>query len=210
MGSGGIDGTAHKQIAQTSEARKMGGEWSSIGILQHWEILVLNDASHQRIIPPKEYRETIISNLHTTGRKTDTLIKTMKKFYYWPRMREQIHQHISACRTCLVLMPSKSRTQALGLDVDIANLQPMDWLVTDLSESPAVPGGKKKDWIVVGDRYSGFCWAQELNSTKTDSIIDALNSFNRTYAGPPYHISSDGGPQYGSMNATIGAWAQQA
>ena len=35
------DGTAHKLIPHTSEARKMGGEWSSIEILQHWEILVL-------------------------------------------------------------------------------------------------------------------------------------------------------------------------
>ena len=86
----------------------------------------------------------------------------------------------------------------------------MDWIVTDLFESQAVPGGKKKQWIVIGDRYSGFCWAQELSSTKTNSIIDALNSFNRTYAGPPYRISSDGGPQYGPMNAKIGAWAAQA
>merc|ERR1712030_20097 len=203
------DGTAHKQIAPTSEARKMGGEWSSISILQHWEILVLNDANHQRIIPPREYRETIISSLHnSTGRKADTLITTMKKFYFWPRMREDIHQHIAACRTCLVLMPGKTRSQALGLDVDIADLQPMDWLVTDLFSSPAVSGGKKKDWIVIGDRHSGFCWAQELSSTKTNNIIDALNTFNREYSGPPYRISSDGGPQYSAINAKISDWAK--
>ena len=50
------DGTAHKLTTHTSEARKMGGEWSNIEILKNWEILVLKDAGQQRIIPPKKYR----------------------------------------------------------------------------------------------------------------------------------------------------------
>ena len=64
----------------------MGGEWPHIEILQHWEILVLKDAGQQRIIPPKKYRETIIATLHKTGRKSDTLVETIKRFYYWPAM----------------------------------------------------------------------------------------------------------------------------
>ena len=63
-------------------------------------------------------------------------------------------------------MPAKTRARALGLDVNISDLGPMDWIVTDLFESPAVPGGKKRDWIAIADRYSGFCWAEELNCTK--------------------------------------------
>ena len=86
----------------------------------------------------------------------------------------------------------------------------MDWIVTDLFESQAVPGGKKKNWIIIGDRASGYCWAQELLSTKTDSIIQALNTFNRTYSGPPYRITSDGGPQFAALNKKIATWASEA
>ena len=41
-------------------------------------------------------------------------------------------------------MPRKTLSKALGLDVNISDLEPMDWIVTDLFESQAVPGGKKK------------------------------------------------------------------
>ena len=46
------DGTAYKLIPHSSEAHRMGGEWPHIEILKDWEILVLKDAKHQRIIPP--------------------------------------------------------------------------------------------------------------------------------------------------------------
>ena len=82
--------------------------------------------------------------------------------------------------------------------------------MTDLFESQAVPGGKKRDWIVIADRSSGFCWAQELTSTKTDNIIQALNTFNKTYSGPPYHITSESGPQFAILNKKIETWAQDA
>ena len=77
-------GTAQKNIPQNSEASKMGGEWPHISILQHWEILILKDSSQERIIPPKSYRETIIATLHSTGRKSATLMETIKRHYYWP------------------------------------------------------------------------------------------------------------------------------
>ena len=137
----------------------MGVDWCHIGILQHWEILVLKDAHQERIIPLAQYRDTIISTLHSTGRKSATLMETIKKHYYWPKMRQQITEHVAQCKSCLILMPSKTRTQALGLDVKLSDLEPMDWLVTDLFESQAVSGGKNKNWIAIADRASGFCWA---------------------------------------------------
>ena len=72
-------GTPHKNIPDNSEARRMGGEWSHISIMKNREILIRQDFKQDRIIPPYSYCKTIVETLHTMGRKTATLLETIKR-----------------------------------------------------------------------------------------------------------------------------------
>ena len=81
----------------------------------------------------------------------------------------------------------------------------MDWLCTDIC-GKKFPTGKKFYYLCIADRASGFVRAYKLPGTKTKHIIDRLQDFVEVYYGPPYIITSDGGPQFSAANQAIGTW----
>ena len=91
-------------------------------------------------------------------------------------------------------MPSKSQARASGLNIPLQGLNPMDWLSTDLAEKK-LSNGKKVHFLIIVDSASGFIRAYQLKDTKTRHVISALQDFIDTYVGPPYWLTSDGGPQ---------------
>ena len=92
-------------------------------------------------------------------------------------------------------MPSKSQARSSGLNIPLENLQPMDWVSTDLAQK-TLSNGKKVNFLIIVDRASGFLRVYQLRGTKTRYVIDALQDYNDTYCGPPYWLMSDGGPQF--------------
>merc|ERR1712041_29938 len=117
--------------------------------------------------------------------------------------------HIDSCKLFAMLMPSKSQARSAGLSISMKNLRPMDWLSTDLAQK-TLPNGKKINFLIIVDRASGFLRVYELKGTKTRHVIEALQDFNDCYAGPPYWLTSDGGPQFSGANAAIQKWAEEA
>ena len=85
----------------------------------------------------------------------------------------------------------------------------MDWLSTDLAQK-TLSNGKKVNFLIIVDRASGFIRVYQLRGTKTRNVIEALQEFNDTYVGPPYWLTSDGGPQFAGANAAIKKWAEEA
>ena len=99
-------------------------------------------------------------------------------------------------------MLSKSPARSSGLNIPIESLQPMDWVSTDLAQK-ILSNGKKVNFLVIVDRASSFVRVYQLGGTKTRNVINTLQDFNNTYCGPPYWLTSDGGPQFAGANATI-------
>ena len=64
--------------------------------------------------------------------------------------------------------------------------------------------------MIIVDRSFGFIRVYQLKGTKTHNVIEALQDFNDTYVGPPYWLTSDGGPQFAGANAAIQKWAEEA
>ena len=85
----------------------------------------------------------------------------------------------------------------------------MDWVSTDLAQK-VLSNGRKVNFLIIVDRASGFLRVYQLRGTKTRNVIDALQDYNDTYCGPPYWLSSDGGPQFAGANAAIKKWAEEA
>ena len=72
----------------------------------------------------------------------------------------------------------------------------------DLAQK-TLSNGRKVNFLIIVDRASGFIRVYQLRGTKTRNVIEALQDFNDTYVGPPYWLTSDGGPQFAGTNAAI-------
>merc|ERR1712082_475191 len=86
---------------------------------------------------------------------------------------------------------------------------PMDWLSTDICQKN-LSNGKKANFLIIVDRASGFIRAYHLKGTKTRHVIEAIQDYINVYVGPPYWLTSDGGPQFAAANAAIKKWAKKA
>ena len=85
----------------------------------------------------------------------------------------------------------------------------MNWLSTDLAVK-TLPNGKKVNFLLIVYMASRFIKVYQLRGTKTCNVIEALQEFNDMYVGPPYWLTSDGGPQFAGANAAIKKWAEEA
>ena len=102
-------GGSIKDLPSESEGARMGGEWSRLDVMDDADIVQLSEKHGvTKIYPPKEYRSHIIDSLHSGGRKSDSMLLRALLHYYWPGMRQAIRDHVSNCRSCFTLQPSKA------------------------------------------------------------------------------------------------------
>ena len=80
---------------------------------------------------------------------------------------------------------SKPQAHASGLKILMENLNPMDWLSTDLAQK-VLSNGKKIIFLVIVDRASGFLKVYQLRGTRLKQVILCLQEFVEAYCGPPY------------------------
>ena len=174
------------------------------------EVTILHENSKvSKIFPPKSYRPKILEELHRSDRKLEVVLYRARLHYTWPGIRQDIHKHVEACVKCFELQPSKAEARASGLAILLVNLQPMHCISTDLAET-VLTNGMKFHFLVIVDRASGFLKVYQLRGTKTRHIVECLLNFNEIYCGPPYWITSDGGPQFSAANQAIKAWCEEA
>ena len=68
-------GGSNRSLPHDSEARRIGGEWGKLEIMDQSDIIVLQEKQGvTKIYPPKEYRSHIIDSLHSGGRKSDSML----------------------------------------------------------------------------------------------------------------------------------------
>ena len=115
---------------------------------------------------------------------------------------------MDSCSTCLEFSPSKPTEVKQGLSTKILSFKPLDWVVADIGERTTKTGVKQR-FLAIADRYSGYVSCFFLRGTKTSQIVSALDSYCQLYSGPPYHITTDGGPQFKASNKEIGGWAKE-
>ena len=78
-------GQSHKSLSSGSEGYRMGGEWNSMSIMDEAEIVsVSGDDGVDRIYPPKEFREKIISSIYKGGKHITIVFATCSQYYRWP------------------------------------------------------------------------------------------------------------------------------
>ena len=161
----------------------MVGKWTKLEILPEADVIVFKDSNTvSKIYPPVSYRHLILEELHKSGRQSAAVYERARIHYIWPSIRKDINDHVMSCQKCLEIKPSKSQARASGLSISLRNLQPMDWISTNLAEK-VLSNGKKINFLLIVDRASGFVKVYQLRGTKARHDIECLQNFNEIYRG---------------------------
>ena len=137
-----------------------------MGVMDEAEVVYISgDDRVDRIYPPKEYRKRKLELTRKGGKQLDIVLATCSMHYRWLKMKQEIKQHISNCRTCFTHKPAKTEARHSGLAIPMEDLSPMDWLCMDLMEIKD-KSGKKSSYLIIVDRASAFVRAYNLPGTK--------------------------------------------
>ena len=137
---------------------------------------------------PQGARRGILRALHKSHRGLTITYSTARQLYYWPGMKNDIAENIKSCEACMHNQKNNIRQEILPTKTSEA-WAPMKKMGIDLFDVL----GKK--WIVLVDRYSGYCFVQQLHKTATKDVVKFLTDTFQEY-GWPEAIRSDGGPQF--------------
>jgi len=160
-------------------------------IFAELSVHILNDTAlvmwGNRVVIPAAARKRMLEILHLSHSgvvKTSELAKTC---VYWPGMTSDIASTVAACKACRARLPSQQKEP-----MDICEARyPMEKVGVDLFET----GGQK--WLVLVDRYSGYIWTKQMQSTTTRAVTNALSHWFCMF-GRPKSVRTDGGPQFRS------------
>merc|ERR1712237_193331 len=104
-----------------------------MGVMDEGKVVFISgDNGIDRNYQPKGYRKQIIEKTHEGGKHVDIVMATIMTHYRWPKMKQDVKQHLSNCRTCFEHKPAKTDAKQSGLSIPLKDLSPMDWLSTDL------------------------------------------------------------------------------
>ena len=68
------------------------------GMMDEAEVVFISgDDGIDRIYPPKEYRKQIIEKTNEGGKHVDIVMATITTHYRWPKMKQEVNNHIANC-----------------------------------------------------------------------------------------------------------------
>ena len=71
-----------RDLPESSEGSRMGGEWPKLELLEEFDIIVLRESeTTSKIYPPRQFRPLILEELHKSGRKEDSVFLRVRLHY---------------------------------------------------------------------------------------------------------------------------------
>ena len=143
----------------------------------------------ERIVVPKALRAQVLADLHAAHQGFVRSKSRARQTVYWPNITKDIEQHVRACDTCRLRLPSQPSEPPLN---DHAPQLPFDSVSADLFQCQG------QHFIVYVDRLTGWpCVARLGHSTTSHAVIIALRRWFPDI-GVPAVLMTDGGPQFSS------------
>ena len=142
----------------------------------------------RRLVVSYKVRKMIIEALHKSHWGVTITYATARQAYYWPGMKNDIQESVSNCEACTRHQKSKTRPE-MQANPPSDSIEPMINMGADLFDLGGSP------WIVMVDRFSGYCFVEKLKSTTTVKVTNFMTRVFDTY-GWPHSIRTDGGPQF--------------
>ena len=154
------------------------------------ELVIIDDIilKGERILIPKEARETFIENLHEGHIGIEKSLQRAKTAIFWPGITNDIKDRAAKCPTCIAHLPSQPKETLMSHEIPN---RPWQKVASDIFD------WNNKQYLVTVDYYSRYFELDELHSTTSNAIIKKLcHHFARH--GIVETLISDNGPQYSS------------
>lgn len=149
-----------------------------------------------RIVIPSSLRNKIVENLHSAHQGVSSMYSRAQTIVYWPRLASDLEDARSACRACHRNAPSQAKLPPTAPDIPTT---PFQMIFADYFQL------RGKHYLVIGDRLSGWTEVVQMRMSSASSgskgLCEALRMILVRF-GVPEEISSDGGPEFTSKEAT--------
>ena len=134
--------------------------------------------------------------VHHGGSKMFLAVTTQAK-YWWPGMRQDIHEYLKTCDGCQRIQKRNHPSFKTGKLQSFSTTTPFELVSIDIC-GPLPQTQKGNRYIVsIIDKFTRFCLLVPVADIKTLTVIQALQRWINLF-GAPKHLLSDNGTQFTS------------
>ena len=144
----------------------------------------------ERLVIPKEFRKSILSELHVGHTGMDGSLRRAREIVYWPGMTNDVREHTQKCETCREFKHSQAKEPLMNHELPS---RPWQKVGADLLHV------NNKDYLVTVDYYSNFWEIDRLYDTLSKTVIQKMKAHFSRY-GIPEQLVTDNGPQFVSSS----------
>ncbi|XP_062588413.1 uncharacterized protein K02A2.6-like [Saccostrea cucullata] len=140
-----------------------------------------------RVIIPEKYRQDVLEELHVSHPGMVRMKSLARLHVWWPGLDSDIETKVSQCGSCRMQLPSLPKAPA----------NPWIWPNPPWKRVHIDFAGPfmQRMFLIIVDAYSKWMDVVMMNSTTSESTINALRYLFSSY-GLPIEIVSDNGPQF--------------
>jgi hypothetical protein len=177
-------GTLVAKLRKGHPGKNYKSVWNKISVLD--DAILVIDAN--QIVVPIKLRHQILQQLHEPHAGINRTGALARKHFHWPGLSTDIASMIDNCDKCQLLFPSQA---AEPLQRQPRLVVPMQSVSMDLYEV------RGRQFLVMCDRFSYFCWTAQLNTLKSSTVIMIIDTWLHSVGFPQYNFL-DSGPQFGA------------
>jgi transposase InsO family protein len=144
-----------------------------------------------RIILPVSLRAKALTQVHEGHRGTQKMLETLRGFFYWPGLQEDVRRITADCQAC-VTFARANKAAPLHPVADVAS-QPWHMIALDFTGGTNELNGNV--YLTVIDYYSRYPYAFEVKTTSGEEVVKHLKSLF-AMNGFPRIVVCDNGPAF--------------
>lgn len=157
-----------------------------------------------RLVVPTDKRHDVMELVHVElGHGVHTLLRELKRTFYWPKMSHDVKQFLAECQVCKRVKDRVIHQHALHRPR--AYFTPRSHYSLDLKTVGLGP--KAEQALVVVDRFSSYAIMSRLPSKKAVDVIDKLKRHVIFQFGAIEELATDSAPCFRAKE--FHAWAKQ-
>merc|ERR1711954_594254 len=180
-----------KSIKDDSQLKKIHGQYNNLSLFNTNEgDIIIRDA--QDILIPKNYRQNIIDELHSTHLADISMINLAKGKAYWPTFKEDLRSTYKSCEVSLENAISKPDPHHEVIPSSLELLQPNEVVHIDYM------GIGKVNIFILKCKSSGWTWARITKDKTAETTCQVFHKYITSY-DRPRSVISDAGSEFLTM-----------
>lgn len=165
--------------------------------LLHRVIKRLSGEEVMQLVLPKKYHNVVLRSVHNESGHlgTERILELLRKRFYWPRMSQDVEQHVKSCGECVTRKSPAQRAAPLH---KISSGGPMDLVCIDFLSMETDSRGMS-NVLVVTDHFTRYAQAFPTKNQTSQTVAKTLVDKFFVHYGLPARIHSDQGRDFESQ-----------